>query len=1055
MRILRRRPAALLGLAAVAAASVSVSVPVGSVGAEPIVEVTVLGINDFHGRIDSNTTKWATTIEQARADAVGGPDAVALISAGDNIGATLFASSIFDDSPTIDVLNTMALDVSTVGNHELDKGYDTFVDWYVNGSNPAVSPALFTYVAANVYDSTTGDPVLPEYEIVNLVAAGDVAVRLGVIGAITVETPTLVAGSGVANLDFGDPVAAVNRVAAQLTDGDEANGEADVLVASYHDGGGLAAPDATLDEMIADSPVFDSIVNGTTASVSAIFTAHTHRAYAFQAPVPGAPGETRAVIQTGSYGERIGKAVLSVDMGAAPRPVVTASIGENIARAASASLPTVFPRVDLVDEIVTATLADAAIIGDEAIGSVAADITTAFLGGTFDGGIYAGGTRDDRSRESSLGNLVADAMLWSLADPARGGAEITVMNPGGLRSELYRAPDTVVTVAEANAVLPFANTLDTIDLTGAQFKQLLEEQWQRAAPGGPTPSRPRLWLGVSSNVQFTYDETRALDDRITSVRVDGFPLDLERVYRVGANSFLVDGGDNFRAFRDGVDRRDSGLIDSAAWIEYIKENAPLVPDYARRSAVLSDAPSVLVSGDRIQLSVSELDMRSLGAPANEQLFVFVDDVLIGGEGVVDGGATVDLALPALAAGPATVRLVAAPSGTVIDFPVTVFDTLTPVNPGRVFDTRAGESPDALRSVPKSKVGPTNVLQVQMTDLASLVPADGVAAVSLNVVATGSSAGGFITVYPCGDRKEVSSVNFSAGATVANAVIAPVSDTGKVCFYANTPVDVVVDVNGWYATGSAFNAVSPERLFDTRDGESPDALRAVDKVQVSPAQVLEVDVLDLAGVTPGADVGAVSLNVVATGSRSSGFLTVYPCGERKLVSSVNFTAGATVANAVIVPVSATGTVCFYANTAVDVVADINGWFVAGSSFRAVGPDRLFDTRAGESPDARRNVPKVQVGGGYVLEVKVTNITDLVPADEVGAVSMNVVATNARAGGFVTVYPCGVRGEVSSVNFAPGQTVANAVTSALSADGTVCFYSNTPVDIVADINGWFVG
>lgn len=1054
MSSLRRRCVPLIGLAAIAAASVSVSLPASPVSAVDVVDITVLGINDFHGRIDSNTTKWATTIEEARAAAVGGPDAVALISAGDNIGATLFASSIFDDSPTIDVLNAMELNVSAIGNHELDKGYLTFLDWYVDGNNPAVSPAAFPYVAANIYDSTNGLAVNDGFTIVDLIADDGVNVRLGVIGAITVDTLNLVSPSGIDGLEFGDPVDAVNRVASELSDGDEANGEAEVIVAAYHDGGALADPAATLDEMTTDSAVFDSIVNATSPVVSAIFTAHTHRSYAFQAPVPDAPGSTRAVIQTAAFGDQLAKVVLSVDMGVAP-PVVVASIGENLSRAAVAAAPTVFPRVDLVTAIVDTTLADAALIGDEAIGSVSGDITTAFLGGSSASGVYEGGTRDDRSRESTLANLVADSMLWSLGDPERGGAEITVINPGALRDELYRNPDTVVTLAEANAVLPFANTLDTIDLTGAQFKQLLEEQWQRVAEVGASEPLPRLWLGVSSNVNITYDETRNLDDRITSVRVDGLPLELERVYRVGSNSFLVDGGDNFVTFREGTNRRDSGLVDSNAWFEYISENSPLAPDSARRSVAITGAPTTLVSGGRVQFAVSELNLNSLGAPANELVFVFVDDLLIGAEGVVDGSATVDLALPAIPAGPATVRLVAAPSGTFVDVDVSVIDTLTSVNPARVFDTRAGESPDALRSVPPIKVGPTNILEVQLTDLGSVVPADGVAAVSLNVVAANSTVGGFITVYPCGERKLVSSVNFAAGATVANAVIAPVSDAGKVCFYSNTDVDVVVDVNGWYAAGSALTVVSPERLFDTRDGESPDALIEVEKLQVSPSEVLEVAVTDLAGVTPGAGIGAVSLNVVATNSAVSGFLTVYPCGERKLVSSLNFTAGANVANAVIVPVSDSGTVCFYANTPVDVVVDINGWFAAGSSFRAVGPDRLFDTRAGESPDARRNVAKVQVSGGYVLEVKVTNITDLVPTVDVGAVSMNVVATNSRAGGFITVYPCGVRGEVSSVNFAAGQTVANAVISAVSEDGTVCFYSNTPVDIVADINGWFVG
>jgi hypothetical protein len=183
-----------------------------------------------------------------------------------------------------------------------------------------------------------------------------------------------------------------------------------------------------------------------------------------------------------------------------------------------------------------------------------------------------------------------------------------------------------------------------------------------------------------------------------------------------------------------------------------------------------------------------------------------------------------------------------------------------------------------------------------------------------------------------------------------------------------------------------------------------------------------------------------------------------------VSSVNFVAGQTMANAVIAPVSATGTVCFSANTPVNVVADINGWFATGSSFRPIGPDRLFDTRADNSPQARLDVVKRQVGGEYVLEVDLDGLGDPLPTAVNGpaepaagwlAVSLNLVATGSAAPGFVTVYPCGERREVSSLNFAAGQTVANAVTTAVSATGTVCFYSNTPVDVVADINAYFVG
>ena len=116
--------------------------------------------------------------------------------------------------------------------------------------------------------------------------------------------------------------------------------------------------------------------------------------------------------------------------------------------------------------------------------------------------------------------------------------------------------------------------------------------------------------------------------------------------------------------------------------------------------------------------------------------------------------------------------------------------------------------------------------MRLTDLVGYVPADGVDSVSLNVTVTNPEAAGFITVYPCGTRAFVSSLNYVAGQTVANAVIAPVSATGTVCFYSSVATDLVVDINGWLRTGSGFHGVRPARVLDTRPGNSPDALRDV-------------------------------------------------------------------------------------------------------------------------------------------------------------------------------------------------------------------------------------
>ena len=290
---------------------------------------------------------------------------------------------------------------------------------------------------------------------------------------------------------------------------------------------------------------------------------------------------------------------------------------------------------------------------------------------------------------------------------------------------------------------------------------------------------------------------------------------------------------------------------------------------------------------------------------------------------------------------------------------------TSVGPKRVFDTRAGQSPNALRTVLKQQVSGGHELQVQMTDLAGYVPSSGVGAVSLNVTSTESKADGFITVYACGTRETVSSVNFSAGRTVANAVITPISPNGTVCFYANQATDIIVDINGWFAAGAAFNSVGPKRVFDTRPDNSPDALRTVAKAKLGANTMMEVRLTDLAGYVPANGVGSVSLNVVVTNPEASGFITVYTCGTLAQVSSVNYVSGQTVANAVIAPVSANGTVCFYSPATTDLIVDINGWIEAGSGFHAVDPARVLDTRPGESANAIRNVPSVKIGGGNIL------------------------------------------------------------------------------------------
>ncbi|WP_308211204.1 MULTISPECIES: ExeM/NucH family extracellular endonuclease [unclassified Microbacterium] len=634
------------------------------------VALTLLGINDFHGRIDANTVKFAGTVEQLR-DAASGP--VLFLSSGDNIGASLFASSIAQDQPTIDVLNALELDSSAVGNHEFDRGW---ADLEGRVQDAFDAPQL----GANVYLAGTETPALPEYSLHE--ADG---LTVGVIGAVTEETPSLVSPAGITALEFGDPVEAVNRVAAELSDGDAANGEADVLVALYHEGAGAGTPDgSTLEEELAAGGPFAALVNDTTADVDAIFTGHTHKEYAWSAPIPGTD-RTRPVVQTGSYGARIGEITLTVD---AATGEVAAHTERNVPRTTvdDAVLIAQYPRVAEVDGIVDAAIAAAAEVGNTAVGEVAADITTAHAGGSFVNGVWTGGTRDDRASESALGNTVANMLRDSLAD-LPDGAVIGVTNPGGLRAELWDTqaefqgtavpglPDGTVSFSQANAVLPFNNTLGLVTLTGEQFVTMLEQQWQTNADG-TIPQRPYLQVGLSDNVTYTFDPALPAGQRITSVTIDGQPLDPAGEYRIGTFSFLAAGGDNFRVFTEGTGYVDTGLQDYEAWVDYIADNSALTPSFAKHAVQVSGVPETVDPGAAVQFSVAGLNLTSRGAPENTTLSVSLGDTVLGEVPVGEGAATVAVTLPAdLPAGAAALTLTAQPSGTVATVPIEVTDTV--------------------------------------------------------------------------------------------------------------------------------------------------------------------------------------------------------------------------------------------------------------------------------------------------------------------------------------------------------------------------------------------
>jgi hypothetical protein len=296
------------------------------------------------------------------------------------------------------------------------------------------------------------------------------------------------------------------------------------------------------------------------------------------------------------------------------------------------------------------------------------------------------------------------------------------------------------------------------------------------------------------------------------------------------------------------------------------------------------------------------------------------------------------------------------------------------------------------------------------------------------------------------------VTVTATNTIGTSTASPASDpaTPTAPTPPPPPPPPSVDQGGPVPTPPVgFTASSPSRLFDTRPGE-PAGMITVPKLAVTGGNVLEVQVTGKAGM-PASGVGSVALSVTATEATANGYITVYPCGTRPLVSNSNYTVGQTVANTVITPVDANGRVCFYAQGTTHLFADLTGWFPTGQSPATTSPSRLFDTRPGE-PAGAVTVSKQTITGGSVLEVQVTGKAGM-PAAGIGSVALTVTATEATANGYITVYPCGTRPLASNLNYTVGQTIANTVITPVDANGKVCFYAQGTTHLLADLTGWF--
>ena len=354
-----------------------------------------------------------------------------------------------------------------------------------------------------------------------------------------------------------------------------------------------------------------------------------------------------------------------------------------------------------------------------------------------------------------------------------------------------------------------------------------------------------------------------------------------------------------------------------------------------------------------------------------------------------------------------------------------------VGPTRVLDTRDGTGTTWTRALESGEVF-TLDLSGQTTATTT--------AVTLNVAVDGAAGPGYLTAYPCGDPPVAASLNYAAGAVVGNSVTVRLNAERTVCFYAQTSTHLIVDLQGRYdsAMSTGVIPVTPARVLDTRPSAT-----------VPAGGVIDVPIVGHAGVPVGAT--AAVIRIAADGATGPGYLTAWQCGgTHPVVANVNYGIKWPSGNEAIVPLSQAGSICIYSQYRADVIVDVFGYVGAsGQHLSITTPVRVLDSRTSIG----------LVNGGQDVPVQVTGTGKAAVGST--AVEVNIAATDVRAPGWVSVFPCSTPpspgSETAVLNLMTGQTKAAHVvvpvgTVGLGA-GQICLRAQNATHLVVDLSGGY--
>ena len=495
--------------------------------------LVILHTNDIHSHLLPFTRNDPTLVGGAAARAALiereralDPDLL-LLDAGDIVQGTP-AYNLFRGVPDTRAMSLMHYDAIALGNHDLDDGPAAWLSLRSLANYPVLSANVFAAAESSWASGLTepvpddvrrgarwvgGAPVLDTTPLRFL--AKPYVIRswhgrkIAILGLTTDRIVNIVRISANRGVAVADPIAVARWYVPRLRE------QADYVIALTHLG---VDDDRALARRV---PEIDLIVGGHshTRLESAVF--------AGQGTIPGGPGVP--IVQTGAWGDRLGRSVLYLAGG---RPAGFSYELLNV-RAADGEDPALVSMLKPVADSVEAT-----------------------MGAT----IYSSSERVSMPRrediETAIGNFAAEVLRETA------GADVGVMNTGGIRAPIPKGP---VTVADVYSTFPFDNTIVVVPMRGSDLRRLLDFVARRVGKSD---------FGQVSGVRFAITGDYASD-----IRVGGRPLDNDHVYRVATIDFLYEGGAGYGIFRQAGPSEPTGLFQNEAAVSFLRRH----PDYAFRT----------------------------------------------------------------------------------------------------------------------------------------------------------------------------------------------------------------------------------------------------------------------------------------------------------------------------------------------------------------------------------------------------------------------------------------------------------------------------------------